>query len=61
MFPHSHTHYNWHPTLGANVSQPETSPTTMGIEPGTFRFQIRQTLHRVAIKATLEKGGKEEK
>ncbi|KAH3723865.1 hypothetical protein DPMN_049660 [Dreissena polymorpha] len=35
-----------------NVTQSEKSPTTMGIEPGTSRFQIRQTLYRVAIKAS---------
>ncbi|KAH3805969.1 hypothetical protein DPMN_134279 [Dreissena polymorpha] len=38
-------------TLGAYVTQLENSPTAMGIEPGTSRFQIRQTLYRVAIKA----------
>ncbi|KAH3777964.1 hypothetical protein DPMN_179415 [Dreissena polymorpha] len=39
-------------TLGANVTQPENSPTAMGFEPETSRFQIRQTLYRVAIKAS---------
>ncbi|KAH3797618.1 hypothetical protein DPMN_151202 [Dreissena polymorpha] len=42
---------SWFFTLGANVTQPEKSPTTMRIELGTSRFQIRQTLYRVAIKA----------
>ncbi|KAH3752671.1 hypothetical protein DPMN_187295 [Dreissena polymorpha] len=39
-------------TLGADVTQPEKSPTTIGIEPGNSRFQIRQTLYHVAIKAS---------
>ncbi|KAH3893925.1 hypothetical protein DPMN_018077, partial [Dreissena polymorpha] len=30
----------------ANVTQLEKSPTTMGIEPGISRIQIRQTLYR---------------
>ncbi|KAH3792068.1 hypothetical protein DPMN_145558, partial [Dreissena polymorpha] len=36
----------------AYVTQPEKSLTTMGIEPGTSRFQNRQTFYRVAIKAS---------
>ncbi|KAH3734174.1 hypothetical protein DPMN_040614 [Dreissena polymorpha] len=34
------------------VTQPEKSPTTMGIEAGTSRFKIRQILYRIAIKAS---------
>ncbi|KAH3737824.1 hypothetical protein DPMN_044419 [Dreissena polymorpha] len=39
-------------SVGRLTHMPEKSPTAMGIEPGTSRFQIRQTLYRVAIKAS---------
>ncbi|KAH3716682.1 hypothetical protein DPMN_059408 [Dreissena polymorpha] len=46
-------HEDWTINVASRVFyKPEKSPTILGIEPGTSRFQIRQTLYRVTIQAS---------